>query len=108
MEFLQQENVTVLSLPPYSAELTQYDYFLFPRLKKLLAGRKFLRYCFVGSAVFQCLKGIPKKDYENSFKRWIKRLKLCIIYRREYVKGMKQKIFNFQFQFFISDPSDKY
>ena len=33
LEFLQQEKLTVLSHPPYSPELTPYDYFLFPRLK---------------------------------------------------------------------------
>lgn len=88
-EYLQQEKVTVLPHPPYSPDLAPCDYFLFPRLKKMLAGRKFSRRCFVGSAVFQCLKGIPTKDYENAFRMWIKRLKLCIEYRGEYFEGMK-------------------
>ena len=88
-EFLQQEKVTVLPHPPYSPDLAPCDYFLFPRLKKMLAGRKFSRRCFVGSAVFQCLKGVPKKDYENAFRMWIKRLQLCIKYRWEYFEGMK-------------------
>ena len=55
----------------------------------MLAGRKFLRHCFVGSAVFQCLMGVPKKDYENALRMWIKRLQLCIKYCREYFEGMK-------------------
>ena len=84
-EFLQQEKVTVLPHSPSSRDLAPCNYFLFPRLKKLLAGRKFSRPSFVGSAVFPCLKGIPKMDYENAFRMWIKRLKLCIKYGGEYV-----------------------
>ena len=90
-EFLQQEKVTVLPLPPYSPDLNPCDYFLFPPLKKLLAGRKVSRRCFVGSAVFQCLKGIPTKDYENAFRMWIKRLQLCIKYQGKYFEGMKSE-----------------
>ena len=55
----------------------------------MLAGRKFSRRCFVGSAVFQCLKGVPKNDYENAFRMRIKRLQLCIKYGGEYFEGMK-------------------
>ena len=57
--------------------------------------------------MFQCMRVITKMDEENSFRIWIKRVKLCIKHRGKYVKGMKEKIFNFQFQFFISDPNDK-
>ena len=84
-EFLQQEKVTVLPHSPSSRDLAPCNYFLFPRLQKLLAERKFSCPSFVGSAVFQCLKGIPKKDYENVLRMWIKRLKLCIKYGGEYV-----------------------
>ena len=51
-EVLQPEMLTVLSHSPYSADLVSCDYFMFPRLKKLLAGRKFSCRCFVGTAVF--------------------------------------------------------
>ena len=38
--FLASEKVTVLNHPPYSPDLSPCDYFLFPRLKKMLSGNK--------------------------------------------------------------------
>ena len=39
--FLKKEKVTVLPLPPYSPDLAPCDFFLFPKLKAFLAGRKY-------------------------------------------------------------------
>ena len=38
--FLKKEKVTVLPHPPYSPDLDPCDFFLFPKLKAFLAGRK--------------------------------------------------------------------
>ena len=43
----------------------------------------------LGSAIFQCLNSIPQKDYENAFKNWIKRLKLCLSHGGEYFEGLR-------------------
>ena len=43
----------------------------------------------VGSALYQCMKGLRTEDYENAFKRWIHRLKLCVSDNGDYFKGMK-------------------
>ena len=37
--FLASEKVKVLNHPPYSPDLSPCDFFLFPRLKKMLSGR---------------------------------------------------------------------
>ena len=39
--FLSSEKVTVLNHPPYSPDLSPCDFFLFPRLKKMLSGNKY-------------------------------------------------------------------
>ena len=39
--FLKKEKVTVLPHPPYSPDLAPSDFFLFPKLKAFLAGRKY-------------------------------------------------------------------
>ena len=39
--FLKKEKVTVLPHPPYSPDLTPCDFFLFPKSKAFLAGRKY-------------------------------------------------------------------
>ncbi|GFW66942.1 histone-lysine N-methyltransferase SETMAR [Trichonephila clavipes] len=38
---LQQNNVEILPHPPYSPDLTPYDFWMFPQLKKLLRGKHF-------------------------------------------------------------------
>ena len=82
--YLKQEKVVELLHPPYSPDLAPCDFFLFPRLKKHLAGRKYQTRKNLGSAIFQCLNSIPRKDYENAFENWIKRLKLCVSHGGEY------------------------
>ena len=39
--FLASEKVEVLNHPPYSSDRSPCDFFLFPRLKKLLSGNKY-------------------------------------------------------------------
>ena len=83
--------MTVLPLPPYSPDLAPADFFLFPKLKRILSGRKYGSRNAVASAVYQCLKRIPKTDYENAFRKWLKRLKLCVSHNGEYFEGTKKK-----------------
>ena len=88
-EYLKQEKVVGLPYPPYSPDLAPRDFFLFPRLKKHLAGRKYQTRKNPGSAIFQRLNSIPRKDYENAFENWIKRLKLCVSHGGEYFEGLR-------------------
>ena len=87
--FLRSERVIILSHPPYSSDLAPCDSFLFPRVKKHMAGKRYTSRHSVGSAVYQCIKGIPTEDYKNAFKRWIHRLKLCVSNNVDYFEGMK-------------------
>ena len=40
--YLASEKVKVLNHPPYSSDLSPCDFFLFPRLKKMLSGNKYM------------------------------------------------------------------
>jgi histone-lysine N-methyltransferase SETMAR len=40
-EFLAKHSIPVVSHPPYSPDLAPYDFFLFPRLKSTLKGKRF-------------------------------------------------------------------
>ena len=88
-DFPKQEKVKTVPHPPYSPDLAPCDFFLFPRLKKYLTGRRYDSRAALGSGVYQCLMGIPIKYYERAFQRWIKRLKLCIFHGGEYLEGLK-------------------
>ena len=59
--FLASEKVKVLNHPPYSPDLSPCDFFLFPRLKKMLSGNKYTSRSSLGSAIYQCLQQIPNK-----------------------------------------------
>ena len=64
IDYLETKKVTVLPHPPYSPDLAPADFFLFPKLKK-----KYGSCNAVTSAAYQCLKRIPKTDYENAFRK---------------------------------------
>ena len=56
-EYLKEFGLDVLDHPPYSPDLSPCDFWLFPRLKEMLAGHRFESRCGIGSAVYQCLPG---------------------------------------------------
>ena len=85
--FLASEKMEVLDHPPYSPDLSPCDFFLLPRLKKMLSGNKYTSKSSLGSAIYQCLQQIPKEDYLSAFRNWVKRLQKCVS-----VKGFVIKI----------------
>ena len=90
MSFLASEKVRVLNHPPYSPDLSPCDFFLFPRLKKMLSGNKYTSRSSLGSAIYQCLQQIhvPKEDYLSAFRDWVKRLQKCVSVKGEYFEGL--------------------
>ena len=80
--------VKVLNHPPYSPDLSPFDVFLFPRLKKMLSGNKYTSRSSLGSAVYQCLQQISKEDYLSAFRDWVKRLQKCVSVKGEYLEGL--------------------
>ena len=81
--FLASEQVKVLNNPPYSPDLSPCDFFIFPRLKKMLSGNKYTSRSYLGSAIYQCLQQIPKEDYLSAFRDWVERLQKCVSVKGE-------------------------
>ena len=86
--FLASEKVTVLNHPPYSPDLSPCDFFLFPRLKKMLSGNKYTSRSSLGSTIYQCLQQISKEDYLSAFRDWVKRLQKYVSVKGEYFKSL--------------------
>ena len=86
--FLASERVKVLNYPPYSPNLSPCDFFLFPRLKKMLSGNKYTSRSSLGSAIYQCLQQIPKEDYLSAFRDWVKMLQKCVSVKGGYFEGL--------------------
>ncbi|MCU7801502.1 MAG: transposase [gamma proteobacterium symbiont of Lucinoma myriamae] len=87
-QFLEEEKVVQLPHPPYSPDLSPCDFFLFPRLKKMLSGRGYTTKSSLGSAIFQFLQSIPVADYAAAFRQWISRLEKCVSVNGEYFEGL--------------------
>ena len=88
-EYLKESGLDVLDHPPYSPELFPCDFWLFPRLKEMLAGHRFECRCGIGSAVYQCLQHKPKEDYRVAFRKWVDWCKMCVEADRAYFEGLR-------------------
>ena len=73
-EYQKESGLNVLDHPPYSPDLSPCDFWLFPRPKEMLAGKRFESRCGIGSAIYQCLQHIPKEDYRAAFQKWLDRI----------------------------------
>ena len=60
--FLASEKVKVLNHPPYSPDLSPCDFFLFPRLKKMLSGNT----CkYMSRSSWQCYLSVSPTDIKR-------------------------------------------
>ena len=88
-EYLKESGLNVLDHPPYSPDLSPCDFWLFPRIKEMLAGHRFESHCGIGSAVYRCLQHIPKEDYRAAFWKWVDRCKMCVEADGAYFEGLR-------------------
>ena len=88
-EYLKESGLDVLDHPPCSPDLSPCDFWLFPRLKEMLAGHRFESHCGKGSAVYQCLQHIPKEDYRAAFRKWVDQCKMCVEADGAYLEGLR-------------------
>jgi hypothetical protein len=61
-EFLASKQITVLEHPPFSQDLAPNDFFLFPKIKKILTGRHFDETDDIKSNTTAALKAIPQTN----------------------------------------------
>ena len=64
--FLKEQGDYFLEHPPYSPDIAPCDFFLSPRLKKNLAGRKHTSRQKLGAATFYLLRVVPEKNIWES------------------------------------------
>ena len=65
-EFLAKKRIKLLSHPPYSPDLAPADYFLFPKLKKELAGITMTQEKFKKEWE-GVLRGISREEFAKTF-----------------------------------------
>jgi [histone H3]-lysine36 N-dimethyltransferase SETMAR len=83
--YLEANGISVLRHPAYSPDLSPCDFWLFSILKDRLAGQSYSTPSQMGTAIYQCLKVLPKEAYQRCFENWEEKLKLCIEHGGEYI-----------------------
>jgi hypothetical protein len=79
--------MTQLLHPPYSPDLAPCDFFLFPRMKNVLKGKRFADVEEVKKITTEALKGITLQEFQDCFEKWKTRLDRCIVSNGQYFEG---------------------
>ena len=73
-EFLTKHQTTVVPQLPYSPDLAPGDFFLFPKLKSSLKGRRFQTVEGIEENSIRDLRAIPQNTFQDAFQNWKKTL----------------------------------
>ncbi|UYV62125.1 hypothetical protein LAZ67_1007912 [Cordylochernes scorpioides] len=88
-DFLAKNNTLMMPQPPYSPELAPCDFFLFPKLKRPMKGRRYAMLDEIKTASKEELKKMLKNDFFKCFEDWKNRWHKCIISHGDYFEGDK-------------------
>ncbi|UYV78442.1 hypothetical protein LAZ67_16001387 [Cordylochernes scorpioides] len=88
-DFLAKNNTLMMPQPPYSPDLAPCDFFLFPKLKRPMKGRRYATLDEIKTASKEELKKILKNHFLKCFEDWKNRWHKCIISHGDYFEGDK-------------------
>ena len=77
-EFFMKHEATVVSQPPHSPDLAPADFFLFPKLKPSLKGRRFQAVEKIEENSLRDLRAIPQNTFQDALQNWKKHWERCI------------------------------
>jgi len=86
-QFLTSQGMTLIPHPPYSPDLAPCDFFLFPRMKRAMKGKRFADVEAVKATSQKVLEDITLEEFQKCFAEWKKRLDKCIASNGEYFEG---------------------
>ena len=76
-----------MSHPRYSHDFALSNFLLFPRMKKVLKGKRFADVEEVKQNMTEALKGITIDQFKNCLEQQEKRLNRCVASDGEYFEG---------------------
>ena len=89
LDFLHQSGVQLLTPPPYSPDLSPADFFLFPKVKHLLKGRRFESKEAALVAFTDHLNDVSLDDWHACFDSWFQRMSRCVQSSGDYFEKMQ-------------------
>jgi transposase len=72
--YLAKYQTSVVLHPPYSPDLAPGDFFLFPKLKTTLKGRRFETNEKIQENAIRKLRAITERTFQEAFKQWKRRV----------------------------------
>lgn len=88
-DYLEEEKIQQVPHPAYSPDLAPSDFWLFPKLKSQLRGRRFSNRQALGQAVGQVINSITSDEWSGCFDEWKRRLQSCIDHDGEYFEHLQ-------------------
>jgi len=88
-EFLMKHEANVVPQPPYSPDLAPADFFLFPKLKSSLKGRRFQTVEEIEENSIWDLHAILQNAFQDALQNWKQCWERCIKSEGEYFEGDK-------------------
>ena len=79
--------MTQLLHPPYSPDLAPCDFFIFPRMKKVLKRKRFADVEEVKKKTTEELRGIILQEFQDCLEKWKTRLDRCFASNGQYFEG---------------------
>jgi hypothetical protein len=86
-EFLAHNSIITLPHPPYSVDLAPCDFFLFPKIKLQLKGRRFDRLEEIQRESQNVLGTLREQDFQHAFQQWQRRWNRCVNAQGYYFEG---------------------
>ena len=86
---LVKNKMAVVPQPPCSPDMAPVDFFLFPKLKSNLKGRRFDTSDKIQKNSTKELFAIPKEGFQKAFQSWQKRWERCVASEGYYFEGDK-------------------
>jgi len=69
-QFMSNKNITVCPHPPYSQHLATCDFWLFPKVKMTMKGKRLESIQDIEAATTAQLKTLTKKEFQNCYRKW--------------------------------------
>jgi hypothetical protein len=77
LQFLAGKGIPAMDHPAFPPDLTPADFWLFPKLKSVLKGKRFSNVEDIKSSAKKMLTEIPVEDFKNCSEQWLKGWKHC-------------------------------
>lgn len=94
-EFFAKHGTVLVPQPAYSPDLAPADFFLFPKLKSSLKGRRFQTIEEIKENSLRDLHAIPEDAFQDAFEKWKHRWEVCVACGGTYFEGDKHEYLDF-------------